>query len=140
MVANPPYITEPDDARKAYHKERIGRAARTIRVARTNIPPELPVHRSAPSSSRARRFHVGVIVDNQFMRRDFGVRYRRVLRKDLTLWWTPHSPTFRIMGLRRRCYLLSSRLPHGPVLRVVAGKKGEDETPSDPAQGPYGAV
>jgi hypothetical protein len=136
IVANPPYILEGDDGRKAYHREKTGRTQRYVSAYKQ-------YHLSSPFTERcfqvaAMDGFIGLIIDNQFMKRDFGrPLIEQVLAGiDLTLVVDTSqahipfhgTPTVLIFGRNR------SGLPAATV-RTVMGRRGETGTPSDPANG-----
>src|SRR5262249_38055303 len=70
VVANPPYILERDDTRKAYHREMIGKRRRYISAAGK-------YSLAAPFAERSFQLamlegFVGLIASNNFMKREFG--------------------------------------------------------------------
>jgi hypothetical protein len=136
VVANPPYIFEGDEARKAYHREKLGRRQRYVSAYKQ-------YHLSSPFTERC--FHltvnsgwVGLIIDNQFMKRDFGRplieqvlgRVELSLVADTSQAHIPFhgTPTVIIFGRNRAA-------ANEALVRVVMGRRGETETPSDAAQG-----
>ncbi|MBX7096840.1 MAG: BREX-2 system adenine-specific DNA-methyltransferase PglX [Myxococcaceae bacterium] len=135
VVANPPYILERDEMRKAYHRELIGKDRRYVSATGK-------YSLGAPFTERCFQLaekdgFVGIITSNNFTKRDFGkALIEKVLAgQDLTLVvdaaqaYIPfHStPTVLLFG---RC-----RTPVGDSVRAVLGKRGESGTPSDPAHG-----
>lgn len=145
VVANPPYITEADDARRAYHKERVAGRPRYVSAYKE-------YHLSCPFTERAFQLcaqdgFVGLIVDNQFMRKDYGkplienVLSNRALTLlvDTSFAHIPFhgTPTVLIFARNQPSRPVTRSVrDDAPVrVRVVAGKKGENETPVDAAQG-----
>ena len=145
VVANPPYITEGDDARRAYHKERVAGRPRYVSAYKE-------YHLSCPFTERAFQLcaqdgFVGLIVDNQFMRKDYGkpliedVLSSRALSLlvDTSFAHIPFhgTPTILIFARNQTSRPTAKNVVDDGTLhvRVVAGKKGENETPVDAAQG-----
>jgi hypothetical protein len=135
VVANPPYITEKDEARKAYHRELIGKNRRYVSAAGK-------YSLGAPFTERCFQLaekdgFVGLITSNNFMKREFGKPLiEKVLAGlDLTLVvdtsqaYIPFhgTPTVLLFGRNRR--------PEGETVHAVMGKRGENGTPADPAEG-----
>lgn len=135
VVANPPYITEKDSARKDYHREKVGKGQRYISAYRE-------YSLASPFAERCFQLarpggYVGMITSNNFMKREFG---KPLIEKvlggiDLTLVvdtsqaYIPYhgTPTVILIGRNRK--------PVGPSIRAVMGKRGESGTPSEPAKG-----
>jgi hypothetical protein len=135
VVANPPYITEKDDARKEYHREKFGKKQRYVSAYRE-------YSLGSPFTERCFQLanaggYVGIITGNSFMKREFG---RPLIEKvlaglDLTLVVdTSHAyipfhgtPTVLLFGRNRR--------PEAETVRAVMGKRGESGTPEDPGKG-----
>jgi hypothetical protein len=135
VVANPPYITESDDARRVYHKERVSGVQRYLSAYKE-------YHLSCPFIERAFQLccpdgFVGLIVDNQFLRKDYGkpliedVLALRALSLliDTSFAHIPFHGTPTILIFAR------NQLAQEAPVRIVAGKKGENGTPLDPANG-----
>ncbi len=135
VVANPPYITEKDAARKGYHRELIGRSRRYVSATGK-------YSLGSPFTERCFQLaekdgYVGIITGNGFMKREFGKSLiEKVLALlDLTLVvdtsqaYIPFhgTPTVLLFGRKRR--------PVGARVRAVMGKRGESGTPLDPAKG-----
>ncbi|WP_437637195.1 BREX-2 system adenine-specific DNA-methyltransferase PglX [Sorangium sp. So ce854] len=135
VVANPPYIIESDEARKEYHREKIGKLQRYISAYRQ-------YSLGSPFTERCfqladKNGFVGIITSNNFMKREFG---RPLIEKvlaaiDLSLVidtsqaYIPFhgTPTVLIFGRNRRS--------GGDAVRAVLGRRGESGTPQDPANG-----
>ncbi len=135
VVANPPYITEKDPARKDYHREKVSKAQRYVSAYRE-------YSLGSPFTERCFQLaekdgYIGIITSNNFMKREFGKPLiEKVLSNlDLTLVvdtsqaFIPFhgTPTVLLFGKNRRP-------SDGPVLAVM-GKRGEVGIPSDPAKG-----
>jgi hypothetical protein len=135
VVANPPYILEHDEDRKAYQKERVGRRPRYQSA-------QGKYSLSAPFTERCVQLaiqngHLGLIVANNFMKRNFGkALIEQVLAKvDLSLVIDTSQAFIPHHGTPTVILILGNRDPASPVVRVVAGKRGESGIPADPAQG-----
>lgn len=132
VVANPPYIVESDDARKDYHREKLGKKQRYVSAYRQ-------YSLGSPFAERCFQLavgdgFVGMITGNNFMKREFGKPLIEsvLARLDLTLIVdTSHAfipfhatPTVLLFGRNRR--------PVDAAVRTVMGKRGESGTPEDP--------
>ena len=135
VVANPPYITEKDAARKDYHREKLNRKQRYASAYRE-------YSLGSPFTERCFQLaekdaYVGIITSNNFMKREFGKPLiEKVLAGlDLSLVvdtsqaYIPFhgTPTVLLFGRNRR--------PETKQIRAVMGKRGESGTPADPAKG-----
>jgi hypothetical protein len=135
VVANPPYITEKDAARKEYHREKMGRGQRYVSAYRE-------YSLGSPFTERcfqlaAKTGFVGLITSNNFMKREFGkpliekvlAGYDLTLVVDTSQAYIPFhgTPTVLLFGRNQR--------PSGDLVQVVMGKRGEPGTPDDPAKG-----
>jgi hypothetical protein len=70
VVANPPFIVESDDARKAYHREKAGKNQRYVSAYRQYGLGSPFTERCFQLAERAG--FVGLITSNNFMKREFG--------------------------------------------------------------------
>jgi SAM-dependent methyltransferase len=135
VVGNPPYITEKDASKRAYHTQKIGKTRRYVSAAGK-------YSLGAPFTERmlqlaAEGGFVGEITADSFMKREFGralvqeVLARRDLRKVVSLAGAriPEHVTATVLIFAR------NRPPHGLTLRVVMGKRGESGKPAVPARG-----
>lgn len=135
VVANPPYIVESDENRKAYHRDKVGRKQRYVSAYRQ-------YSLASPFTERCfqlavREGMVGIITSNNFMKREFGkpLIEEVLMTLDLSLVidtsqaYIPHhgTPTVLLFGRNRG--------PTSEVVRAVMGKRGEMGTPPDPARG-----
>ena len=135
VIANPPYITEKDPRRKAYHRERRGRNQRYVSAYREYSLACPFIERCFQLAEKDG--YVGLIVSNNFMKREFGkpVIEKVLAAQDLTLIvdtsqaYVPFhgTPTVLLFGRNRR--------PISDHVRAVMGKRGENGTPEDPAKG-----
>lgn len=135
VVANPPYITEKDAARKDYHREKVGKNQRYVSAAAKYSLGSPFTERCFQLAEKAG--YVGIITSNNFMKREFGKPLiEKVLAAlDLTLVvdtsqaYIPFhgTPTVLIFGRNRK--------PEAASIRAVMGKRGESGIPDDPANG-----
>ena len=135
VVANPPYIQESDDVRKAYHREKVGRLPRYVSAYQQ-------YHLSSPFTERCFQLavpsgFVGVIIDNQFMKRDFGVPFiEKVLKSlDLSLIVDSSQAFIPHHGTATAILLGANRRPSAPIVPVVRSKRREPGTPDVPHEG-----
>jgi hypothetical protein len=135
VVANPPYITEKDAARKEYHREKIAKQQRYVSAYRE-------YSLASPFTERCFQLaekdgFVGIITSNNFMKREFGrPLIERVLAGldlmlvvDTSQAYIPFhgTPTVLLFGRKRK--------PENDTVRAVMCKRGESGTPDDPALG-----
>lgn len=135
VVANPPYITERDPARKEYHREKIGKAPRYISAYRE-------YSLGSPFTERCFQLaekdgYVGIITSNNFMKREFGKPLvEKVLSGfDLTLVVDTSQAYIPFHGTPTVLLFARNRRPLGGSVRAVMGKRGEAEIPAEPARG-----
>ncbi len=135
VVGNPPYITEKDPARKEYHREKVGKKQRYISAYRE-------YSLAAPFIERCLQLAeadgwVGLIVGNNFMKREFGKPLIETvlaavdlhLVVDSSQAFIPHHGTPTVILFAR------NRVPDGDAVRAVMGKRGEPGIPDQPAMG-----
>lgn len=135
VVGNPPYITERDPARKAYHREKVGKQRRYVSAYREYSLAAPFIERSLQLAMPGGR--VGLIVGNNFMKREFGKPLiEDVLAKvdlelvvDTSQAFIPHHGTPTVMMFAR------NRAPVSDSVRAVMGKRGEPGVPDEPAKG-----
>jgi len=135
VVGNPPYITEKDSSRKAYHREKVGRERR-YRSAYREYSLASPFTERCFQLAR-RDGYVGLITSNNFMKREFGrALIEEVLAHQDLLKVVDTSGAF-IPGHGTPTVLLFARHrpPKGETVRAVMGKRGEPSSPADPAKG-----
>lgn len=135
VVANPPYITEKDEARKEYHREKVGKRRRYISAYRE-------YSLAGPFTERCfqcalSQGYVGLITSNNFMKREFGKPLIQdvLTTLDLTLLVDAShaaipfhtTPTVMLFGCNRQ--------PVGEAVRTVMGRRGETGIPIDPTKG-----
>jgi hypothetical protein len=129
VVANPPYITEKDESKREYHRERYVSASRQYSLA-------------SPFTERC--FHVaieggyvGLITSNNFMKREFGkTLIEKVLaKKDLFEVVDTAGAFIPGHGTPTVILFARNRVPNTTMVRAVMGKRGEPSIPPDPATG-----
>jgi len=139
VVGNPPYITERDEARKAYHREMVGAGKQK---KRRYVSAYREYSLAAPFIERSLQLaetdgRVGLIVGNNFMKREFGkplieevlAAVDLQLVVDTSQAFIPHHGTATVM------LFVQNRRPNGDWVRAVMGKRSEPGTPIDPAKG-----
>ena len=136
VIANPPYITESDDLRKAYHKQKVGGGQRYVSATGkySLVCPfiERCFQLAVPNG------RVALIVANSFMKREFGkalveqfLTHQRLTKViDSSGAYLPGhgTPTVLLFGER-------GQPDRGVPIRTVMGKRGEPNVPTDPAKG-----
>lgn len=145
VVGNPPYITEKDNANKAYHREKIAKPDRSKKERRYvsasgkyslgAVFTERMLQLSAPGG------YVGQITANSFMKREFGKglvqqvlpRYRLTKIVDTSGAYIPGhgTPTVLLFG---RCPE-HAREPRLDAIPVIMAKRGEPDRPDPPSKG-----
>lgn len=135
VVANPPFITEKDVARKDYHREKTGKNQRYVSAYREYSLGSPFTERCFQLAEKTG--FVGLITSNNFMKREFGkpliekvlAGYDLSLVVDTSQAYIPFhgTPTVLLFGRNQR--------PAGDVVRAVMGKRGESGTLDDPAKG-----
>jgi hypothetical protein len=136
VVANPPYITEGDKARQAYHKEKIGGRQRYL-SAREQYSLGAPFTERCIQLAVPHGF-VGVIIANNFMKKRFGAVFVRdvLAQSDVHLVVDTSKAHIPHHGTPTVVVFLRHRPPQTDPIRVVVGKRGELGTPKDPAHAP----
>jgi hypothetical protein len=135
VVANPPYITEKDNARKEYHRENIGKTRRYLSSSGKYSLASPFIERCFQLS--ADEGHIGVITGNNFIKRDFGKSLiEEVLSAvDISLVVDASQAYIPFHGTPTVLLFARNRRPTSSSVRAVMGKRGETGTPSDPAHG-----
>jgi hypothetical protein len=135
VVANPPYISEKDAARKEYHRAKLGKKPRYVSAYKE-------YSLGSPFTERCfqlaeRDGYVGIITSNNFMRRDFGKPLvEKVLAAiELTLVVDSSQAHIPFHGTPTVLLFGRNRRPTVETVRVVMGKRRENGTPADPARG-----
>jgi hypothetical protein len=133
VVANPPFITEKDAARKEYHRERVGKSQRYRSAYRDYSLGSPFVERCFQLAESAG--YVGVITSNNFMKRDFGKPLIESVLAMVDLALVVDTSRADVRQRDTTTVMLFGRnsRPHGDVVRVVMGKRGETSTHSDPS-------
>jgi len=139
IVANPPYIVESDDLKRSYHTEKIGRNRRFKSAFGQYHLSGLFVERCFQLA--ASRAYVGVILDNQFMKRRFGIpliqdvlsHYNLTLVVDTSKCDIPHHGTPTVM------LFATAEAPVKQAVRLVSALKMDELTDSRLAPGPVWA-
>ena len=135
VVANPPYITEKDAARRDYHREKLGKKQRYVSAYREYSLGCPFIERCFQLAQPAG--HVGVITADSFLKRVFG---QPLVEKffptiDLTLvvdtskadMQQADSSTVMLFGRNRR--------PEASAVHVVMSKRGETRAASERTPG-----
>lgn len=135
VVGNPPYITEKDKSKKAYHTSTQGKKRRYLAAT-------MAYSLGAPFTERMLQLavaggFVGEITADSFIKREFGkALIRDVLAThdlqtvvSLAGAYIPQHGTATVLLFAR------NRAPTGPAVRVVMTKRGEAGKPADPARG-----
>lgn len=135
VIANPPYILERDETRKSYHRQKQGRYRRYRSSSGKYSLASVFTERSGQLATQGG--WIGLIVGNNFMKREFGkplvedvlAGVDLALVLDTSQAYIPHHGTPTVILFAR------NRPPASKTVRAVMGKRGEVETPEDPAQG-----
>jgi N-6 DNA Methylase len=135
VVANPPFITEKDAARKDYHREKTGKTQRYVSAYREYSLGSPFIERCFQLAEKTG--FLGLITSNNFMKREFGkpliekvlAGYDLTLVVDTSQAYIPFhgTPTVLLFGRNQR--------PSGDLVQAVMGKRGESGAPDDPAKG-----
>jgi hypothetical protein len=138
VVANPPYNSEKDAARKAYQRERAGSRRRYVSAHREYSLCCPFTERSFQLS--VRDAYVGVIVANSFMTRDFGKPLIETVlaNVDLTLVADVSGAILADSGFETPTVMLfaRNRARSSDRVRAVLGKKGDTVRGADLSAGP----
>ncbi len=135
VVGNPPYITPKDKALNVAYRARYGscsgKYSLVVPFLERFFDLAIEGDRTKPAA------HIGLIVANSFMKRQFGKKLieQHLPSLDLThiidasgAYIPGHgTPTAFLFGQHRR--------PVEPTVRAVLGIRGEPETPANPAHG-----
>jgi hypothetical protein len=135
VAANPPYILESDTARKDYHRELVGRRQRYVSAYKQ-------YHLSSPFTERCfqlaiRDGFVGLIVDNQFMKRDYGrpLVEEVVPGVDLLMIIDTSRAQIPNHGTPTVILFARNRPPSRSIVNAVLSKRAEEGTLSEPQNG-----
>lgn len=135
VVANPPYIVERDEARKAYHREETGGRRRYVSACKQYSLVSPFVERTLQLALR--EGFIGLIVGNNFMKREFGKPLVESVLASVDLNLVVDTSQAFIPGHGTPTVLLfarNRRAQDGPV-RAVMGKRGEPSIPAVPSEG-----
>lgn len=135
VVGNPPYITEKDARKKAYHREKLATGPRYVSAYLKYSLGGTFVERSFALA--ATDGYVGVITSNNFMKREFGrpTIESVIARRDLTLVLDTSMAFIPHFGTATVTIFARNRPPRERTVRAVMGKRGEPARPSEPRQG-----
>jgi hypothetical protein len=135
IVANPPFITEKDAARKEYHREKIGKTQRYVSAYREYSLGSPFTERCFQLAEKGG--FVGLMTSNNFMKREFGKPLiEKVLAGlDLTLVVDTSQAYIPFHGTPTVLLFGRNQPPAGDLVQAVMGKRGESGTPDDPAKG-----
>ncbi len=135
VVANPPYITEKDAARKEYHREKVGKSQRYVSAYREYSLGSPFTERCFQLAERTG--FVGLITSNNFMKREFGKPLiEKVLAGyDLTLVVDTSQAYIPFHGTPTVLLFARNQRPATTPVRAVMSKRGESGTPPDPTKG-----
>lgn len=139
VVANPPYITEKDAARKEYHREKVGRKQRYVSAYRE-------YSLGSPFTERCFQLadvggYVGLITSNNFMKRDFGkpLVEQVIVGVDLTLVVDTAGAILADSGFETPTVILigRNRKPASPTVPTIMGKKKDTSREGSYSERPY---
>jgi hypothetical protein len=135
VVANPPYIVESDEARKEYHREKLGGKQRYVSAYRQYSLASPFTERCCQLAEKDG--FVGLITSNNFMKREFGKPLiETVLANiDLTLVVDTSQAYIPFHGTPTVLLFARNRRPSREQVRAVMGKRGETGVPENPAKG-----
>jgi hypothetical protein len=135
VVANPPYIVESDENRKAYHREKVGRKQRYVSAYRQYSLGSPFTERCFQLAVKAG--YVGIITSNNFMKREFGkpLVEQVLAAMDLTLVVDTSQAYIPFHGTPTILLFGRHSAPRSGSVRAVMGKRGETGTPPDAARG-----
>ena len=135
VVANPPYIVERDEARKAYHREQIGGRRRYVSAYQKYSLSCPFVERSLQVALP--QGYIGLITGNNFMKREFGRILIEAVLANVDLNLVVDTSQAHIPGHGTPTVLLFARngRPANGHVRAVMGKRGETSRPADPKRG-----
>jgi hypothetical protein len=134
VVGNPPYITPKDPASSKEYRKRYKTAYDKYHLS---TPFTERFFELALSNRKSPGGFVGLIKDNAFMKRDFGIKLIEGLFPELDLTHVVNTSGAYIPGHGTPTVILfgRNRSPTSDVVRAVLGIKGEPSTPEDASQG-----
>lgn len=135
VVGNPPYITPKDPAMRSAYRELYASCHMKYALAVPFIERFFDLALDGRTGQVAG--HVGLIVANSFMKREFGKKLieQALPRLDLTHVVDTSGAYIPGHGTPTAILFGRNRAPVESVVRTVMGIKGEPATPSDPARG-----
>ncbi len=143
VVANPPYITEKDKARKKYHKEEITvggqkqpRYVSAYRLYSLGCPFTERCFQLAVTEDKGG--YVGLITANSFSKRSFGAALIERFFPTVTLTMIVDTAGAYIPGHGTPTVMIFGRasFPNASdLVRTVLGKRGEPSVPVEPSEG-----
>ncbi len=134
VVGNPPYITVKDKALNQLYRERYSACHRKYALV---VPFVERFFRLCVTDGGERVGHVGMIVANSFMKREFGKKLIEELLPSVELETIIDTSGAYIPGHGTPTVILfgRNRTPVSLSVRAVLGIRGEPKTPDDPAKG-----
>lgn len=135
VVGNPPYIAVKDRAVSALYRERFTSCHGKYALVAPFCERFWALAKPVDNAQRAG--HVGLIVGNAFMKREFGKKLVEGFFPALDLTHVIDTAGAYIPGHGTPTVIMFGRArpPSNNVIRAVMGIKGEPSTPADPAQG-----
>ncbi|MFO0244482.1 MAG: BREX-2 system adenine-specific DNA-methyltransferase PglX [Betaproteobacteria bacterium] len=135
VVGNPPYIAVKDRAVSALYRERFSSCHGKYALVAPFCERFWALVKPIDGSQRAG--YVGLIVGNNFMKREFGKKLVENFFPATDLTHVIDTAGAYIPGHGTPTVILfgRNRPPASSVIRAVMGIKGEPSTPVDPAQG-----
>jgi hypothetical protein len=135
VVGNPPYITPKDPAMRAAYRELYASCHMKYALAAPFAERFFDLAIDGRAGERAG--HVGLIVANSFMKREFGKKLIEEVLPALDLTHVIDTSGAYIPGHGTPTVILfgRNRAPTTSQVRVVMGIRGEPSAPDDPAQG-----
>ncbi|NMG63801.1 BREX-2 system adenine-specific DNA-methyltransferase PglX [Azoarcus indigens] len=135
VVGNPPYIAVKDRAVSALYRDRFSSCHGKYALVAPFCERFWALAKPLDSAQRAG--HVGLIVGNNFMKREFGKKLVEAFFPSVDLTHVIDTAGAYIPGHGTPTAILfgRNRPPASSAIRAVMGIKGEPSTPADPAQG-----
>ena len=138
VVGNPPYITVTDSALNQAYRNRFDSCHRKYSLAAPFMERFFDLALTGDGKGQEPAGYVGMITANSFMKREFG---KKLIEQFIPKWDLTHvidtsgahipghgTPTVILFGKHQP--------PVAQTVRTVMGIKGEQTTPTDPANGP----
>ena len=135
VVGNPPYINPPDPAMRDAYRKIYASCYRGYGLGAPFVERFFDLAQRGLSGQAAG--FVGLIVANNFMKREFGSRLIERVLAGLDLTHVVDCSQAHIPGHGTPTIILfgRNRAPLETVIRTVRGVRGETGTPGDPAKG-----